>query len=125
MQQFSVQCSNFSKALPRLRTTFFTVERGLSLEAERTRSMRITFALGLAAAIALIASVAADAQAHSPGYGPYGYGGPYGAYRGGAYDAYRGRAYDAYRGSAENFSGTSVPYDASGPGWNDFQLQGR
>ena len=27
--------------------------------------------------------------------------------------------------SPENFSGTSVPYDAGGPGWNDFQLQGR
>jgi len=52
-------------------------------------------------------------------------GGAYDAYLGGAYDAYRGGAYDAYRGSPENFSGTSVPYDAGGPGWNDFQLQGR
>ena len=77
---------------------------------------RSSFALGLAAAIALIAS-AADAQAHGRGYGSYGYRGPYGAYRGGAYDA--------YRGGAENFSGTSVPYNANGPGWNDFQLQGR
>ena len=36
-------------------------------------------------------------------------------------------AYDAYRASgarAEEFSGTSVPYDPDGPGWNDFQLQG-
>jgi hypothetical protein len=86
---------------------------------------RSSFALGLATAIALIASAAADAQVYGPAYGPYGYGGPYGAYRGGAYDGYRGGAYDAYRGSAENFSGTSVPNDASGPGWNDFQLQGR
>jgi hypothetical protein len=30
-----------------------------------------------------------------------------------------------YRGSAEEFSGTSVPYDPDGPGYNDFQLQGR
>ena len=93
---------------------------------------RSSFALGLAAAIALIASAAADAQAYGPGYGPYGYGGPYGTYRSGPYDAYRGGAYNAYRGAYDayrvspgNFSGTSVPYDASGPGWNDFQLQGR
>ena len=97
---------------------------------------RSSFALGLAAAIALIASAAADAQAYGPGYGPWGddsryghlpgyRGGAYDAYLGGAYDAYLGGAYDAYRGSPENFSGTSVPYDASGPGWNDFQLQGR
>ena len=94
---------------------------------------RSSFALGLAAAIGLIASAAANAQAYGPGYGPWGDGGRYGPYRGGAYDTYRGGAYDAYlggaydayRGSPENFSGTSVPYDASGPGWNDFQLQGR
>ena len=105
---------------------------------------RSSFALGLAAAIGLIASAAANAQAYGPGYGPWGDGsryghlpgysggaydayrsGPYDAYLGGAYDAYRGGAYDAYRGSPENFSGTSVPYDAGGPGWNDFQLQGR
>jgi len=110
---------------------------------------RSSFALGLAAAIGLIASAAANAQAYGPGYGPWGddsrygpyrggaydaylggaydayLGGAYDAYRGGAYDAYRGGAYDAYRGSPENFSGTSVPYDAGGPGWNDFQLQGR
>jgi hypothetical protein len=103
---------------------------------------RSSFALGLAAAIGLFASAAANAQAYGPGYGPWGddsrYGHPgysggtynaldgaYNAYLGGAYDAYVGGAYDAYRGSPENFSGTSVPYDASGPGWNDFQLQGR
>lgn len=36
-------------------------------------------------------------------------------------------AYDAYGPSgarAEEFSGTSVPYDPDGPGYNDFQLQG-
>lgn len=36
-------------------------------------------------------------------------------------------AYDAYGPSgarAEQFSGTSVPYDADGPAYNDFQLQG-
>jgi hypothetical protein len=104
---------------------------------------RSSFALGLASAIGLMASAAANAQAYGPGYGPWGddsryghlsgyrggaydaLGGAYNAYTGGAYDAYRGGAYDAYRGSPENFSGTSVPYDASGPGWNDFQLQGR
>ena len=100
-----------------------------------------SFALGLAAAIGLMASAAANAQAYGPGYGPWGddsrygpyrggaydahRGGAYDAYLGGAYDAYVGGAYDAYRGSPETFSGTSVPYDASGPGWNDFQLQGR
>jgi len=101
---------------------------------------RSSFALGLAAAIGLIASAAANAQAYGPGYGPWGDDSRYGPDRGGAYDAYVGGtynalggaynayvggAYDAYRGSPENFSGTSVPYDASGPGWNDFQLQGR
>jgi hypothetical protein len=102
---------------------------------------RSSFALGLAAAIGLFASAAANAQAYGPGYGPWGddsrygpnLGGAYDAYRGraydsylgGAYDAYLGGAYDAYRGGPESFSGTSVPYDASGPGWNDFQLQGR
>jgi hypothetical protein len=42
-----------------------------------------------------------------------------------AYRAYD--AYDAYgrRGvRAEEFYGTSVPYDPDGPGYNDFQLQG-
>ena len=94
---------------------------------------RSSFALGLAAAIALFASAAANAQAYGPGYGPWGDdsrygpygGGAYDGYRGRAYDAYRGGAYDAYRGSPESSSGTSVPYDAGGPGWNDFQLQGR
>ena len=33
-------------------------------------------------------------------------------------------AYGAARGHAEEFNGTSVPYDPDGPGWNDFQLQG-
>ena len=97
---------------------------------------RSSFALGLAAAIGLIASAAANAQAYGPGYGPWGddsryghlggyRGAAYDAYRGGAYNAYRGGAYNAYRGGPESFSGTSVPYNPSGPGWNDFQLQGR
>jgi hypothetical protein len=37
------------------------------------------------------------------------------------------RAYNAYRPRgtrAEEFYGTSVPYDPDGPGYNDFQLQG-
>jgi hypothetical protein len=33
-------------------------------------------------------------------------------------------AYDASGARAEEFYGTSVPYDPDGPGWNDFQLQG-
>jgi hypothetical protein len=39
----------------------------------------------------------------------------------------RAPAYAAYGASgarAEEFHGTSVPYDPDGPGWNDFQLQG-
>ena len=89
---------------------------------------RSSFALGLAAAIGLIASAAANAQAYGPGYGPWGDDSRYGhlpGYRGGPYDAYRGGAYNAIRGAPESSFGTSVPYDASGPGWNDFQLQGR
>jgi hypothetical protein len=150
----SNQCSNLTKTLRRLRGHVPSESSAdLSLAAERTRSMRTiarsSFALGLAAAIALFASAAADAQAYGPGYGPFGYSGRYGTYRGGAYgtypggaydavpggaydavpggayDAVPGGAYDAYRGSPESYSGTSVPYDASGPGWNDFQLQGR
>jgi hypothetical protein len=41
--------------------------------------------------------------------------------------AYAAPAYAAYGASgerAEEFSGTSVPYDPDGPGYNDFQLQG-
>ena len=30
-----------------------------------------------------------------------------------------------YRGSPEESFGTSVPYDPEGPGYNDFQMQGR
>ena len=89
---------------------------------------RSSFALGLAAAIGLMASAAANAQAYGPGYsyGPYEYDAP--PYRGGArgpYAAVPGGAYGAYRGAPESSFGTSVPYDASGPAWNDFQLQGR
>ena len=31
----------------------------------------------------------------------------------------------AHRGSSEESFGTSVPYDPDGPGYNDFQMQGR
>jgi hypothetical protein len=34
-------------------------------------------------------------------------------------------AYDSTDHGSERFSGSSVPYDADGPGYNDFQLQGR
>lgn len=30
-----------------------------------------------------------------------------------------------WRGNAEEFNGTSVPYDPDGPAYNDFQMQGR
>ena len=33
-------------------------------------------------------------------------------------------AYGPTGARAEEFRGTSVPYDPDGPGWNDFQLQG-
>ena len=81
---------------------------------------RSSFALGLAAAIALIGSAAANAQAYGPGYGPWGDDSRYGHL-----PSYRGGAYDAYGAGPGILSGTSMPYDASGPGWNDFQLQGR
>jgi hypothetical protein len=81
--------------------------------------MRVTskpaWVIGIAAAIALMAS-AADARSRESSHHRYEHTAPY-AY-GPAYDAYRG-------GNAEEFSGSSVPYDADGPGYNDFQLQGR
>jgi hypothetical protein len=71
-----------------------------------------SWAIGIAAGIVLIAS-AADARprhfTHDQRYPPHEYG----------------RAYDAYGPTSEEFSGTSVPYDPDGPGYNDFQLQGR
>jgi hypothetical protein len=33
--------------------------------------------------------------------------------------------WSTYRGSPEESFGTSVPYDPEGPGYNDFQMQGR
>ena len=98
-------------------------------------------ALWIFAAVAALcaATSAADAQAdfggsaynYEHGYAPpAGYGRAYGAAGyGSAYDAAGyGSAYDAYgpigaRGAEH--SGTSVPYDADGPSWNDFQLQGQ
>jgi hypothetical protein len=71
-----------------------------------------SWAIGIAAAIALIASAAEARPRHSTHderYAPHQYG----------------RAYDAYGHRSEEFSGTSVPYDPDGPGYNDFQLQGR
>jgi hypothetical protein len=90
---------------------------------------RSSFALGLAAAIGLMASAAANAQAYGPGYsyGPYEYDAPpYLGDLGGArgpYAAVPRGPYAAVPGGGG--PGTSVPYDARGPAWNDFQLQGR
>ena len=77
----------------------------------------IACAIGIVAAIALTASAADARSRHATQYrhAPYAYDGAYGAYRG---------AYP-YRGRSEEFYGSSVPYDPDGPGWNDFQLQGR
>ena len=88
-------------------------------------------ALWVFAAVAALgaATTAADAQAdfggsayhYEHGYAaPAGYGRAYGA-------AGYGSAYDAYGpigARAQDHLGTSVPYDADGPSWNDFQLQG-
>jgi hypothetical protein len=70
------------------------------------------------AAIVLTAS-AADARSRypiHPRHAPYAYGGAYNAY---------GPRSNAYGARSEEFYGSSVPYDPDGPGWNDFQLQGR
>ena len=89
-------------------------------------------ALWIFAAVAAIfaATSAADAQADFGGSAysyehayvpPAGYGRAYGA-------AGYGNAYDAYGpigARGEEHLGTSVPYDADGPSWNDFQLQGQ
>lgn len=79
------------------------------------KSARIPGTLAIIAAVALIAS-AADAHSlrgANHGRGAYARSAPFGP------------AYDAYRGGAEHYNGSSVPYDADGPGYNDFQLQGR
>ena len=77
--------------------------------------MRVTskasWAIAILAAVAVTAS-AADAQPRHVTHQRY------------APNAFEG-AYNAYRGSAEQSFGSSVPYDADGPGYNDFQLQGR
>ena len=74
--------------------------------------MRFTttsWAIGIAAAMALIASSAEARPRHVMHDQRY------------AAPAY-GRAYGA---TPEEFYGTSVPYDPDGPGYNDFQMQGR
>jgi hypothetical protein len=71
-----------------------------------------SWAIGIAVGLALIASAADARQRHSTHgdrYVPHEYG----------------RAYDAYGATSEEFFGTSVPYDPDGPGYNDFQMQGR
>ena len=78
-------------------------------------------ALGILAAVVLTAS-AADARVRHPvraydSYGPLQYDYGYGS------DAPRGRR--PYGATSEEYYGTSVPYDPDGPGWNDFQLQGK
>ena len=72
-------------------------------------------AIGIVAAIVLATSAADAHSRHVTHYrdAPYAYDG--------AYD----RAYNAGPGNYEETFGSSVPYDADGPAWNDFQLQGR
>src|SRR5262245_45546642 len=107
--------------------------RSIAARATRARSLA---SLTLAAAIALMAGAttanAADRQETDEemsyalsqrvvqgAYGPHRY--PSGAYAS-ANPHLRG---PAWRGSPEEFYGTSVPYDPDGPGYNDFQMQGR
>ena len=68
-------------------------------------------AIGIVAAIVLATSAADARSCHIIHYrdAPYAYDG----------------AYDADPGSFERAVGSSVPYDADGPAYNDFQLQGR
>ena len=72
-------------------------------------------AIGIVAAIVLATSAADARSRHVTHYrqAPSAYDG--------AYD----RAYNARPGGSEQYYGSSVPYDADGPGYNDFQLQGR
>jgi len=79
----------------------------------RTFTFTSTCAIAIAAALGLMATadarpLHADHHGRSPG-----------AYARAVPDA--GPA----GGRLEEFYGTSVPYDADGPGYNDFQLQGR
>jgi hypothetical protein len=81
--------------------------------SKRLRLLAAVLALGLA-------GHGADAR---PAHSARGHAAPAAQAR--AYNA-RG-AYDAsgaYGARAEEFRGTSVPYDPDGPGYNDFQLQG-
>lgn len=68
------------------------------------------------AAIALTAS-AADARSNHATRYRYEQSAPYAD----SYPVYQ----RAYRPGSEQSYGTSVPYDADGPAYNDFQLQGR
>ena len=83
---------------------------------------KAAWAIAAVATVALTASAADARSRYVTRYqgSPSGYGDAYNAY-GGAYNGYGG----AYGARSERFIGTSVPYDADGPGWNDFQLQGR
>jgi hypothetical protein len=75
---------------------------------------KVACAIATISAIALTASAADARGRHVTRYGdaPYAYGGAFGAY-------------NAYGGGSERFFGSSVPYNPDGPGWNDFQLQGK
>jgi hypothetical protein len=86
-----------------------------------TSNMRFTSKLACAmvivAATAMVAS-AADARRYDTYRrdtyhrdAPYAFGGAYAAY--------------GYTGGSERSYGTSVPYNADGPSYNDFQLQGK
>jgi hypothetical protein len=85
------------------------------LKPESYTSMRFTSkascAIGIVAAIVLATSAADARSRHITHYrdAPYAYEG----------------AYNADPGSYERAFGSSVPYDADGPAYNDFQLQGR
>lgn len=70
---------------------------------------KLCCAIAIVATTATVAS-AADYRHHVTHYrgAPYAFGGAY-----------------ASSGGSEHAYGTSVPYDADGPGYNDFQLQGR
>ena len=89
------------------------------LKPESYTSMRFTSkascAIGIVAAIVLATSAADARSRHITHYrdAPYAYDG-----------AYEG-AYNADPGSFERAVGSSVPYDADGPAYNDFQLQGQ
>jgi hypothetical protein len=86
------------------------------------RSISKTLWIFAAVAVLCAATSAADARARHTAHHHFA---P--VARVPAYDAY-GPAYGAMYGArgarAEEFYGTSVPYDPDGPGWNDFQLQG-